>query len=114
MVKTSLGTVETVPTISIETVIWDNRVHHRCRHGFNRARAKEWVPMKNYEVGNIQLKRFYLSNRLYFITTVTEDRVPIFSNEQNIRLLFGAISEFSHRYYMNGEDVMIPISEVSW
>lgn len=54
--------------------------------------------MKNYEVRNIQLKRFYLSNRLYFITTVTENRVPIFSNEQNIRLLFGAISEFSHRY----------------
>ncbi|MBI5308711.1 MAG: transposase [Planctomycetes bacterium] len=54
--------------------------------------------MKNYEVRNIQLKRFYFSNRLYFITTVTEDRVPIFSHEQNIRILFGAISEYSHRY----------------
>lgn len=54
--------------------------------------------MKNYEVRNIQLKRFYLSNRLYFITTVTEDRVPIFSKEENIRILLGIISEFSHRY----------------
>jgi len=52
--------------------------------------------MKNYEVRNIQLKRFYLSNRLYFITTVTEDRVPIFSKEENIRILLGIISEFSH------------------
>ena len=54
--------------------------------------------MKNYEVRNIQLKRFYFSNRLYFITTVTENRVPIFSNEKNIRILFGAISEYSYHY----------------
>src|SRR4030065_1208682 len=56
------------------------------------------MPMKNYEVRNIQLKRFYFSNRLYFITTVTENRVPIFSNEKNIRILFGAISEYSYHY----------------
>lgn len=52
--------------------------------------------MKNYKVRNIQLKRFNLQNHLYFVTTTTEDRIKIFLDEENIRILLCAIREFSH------------------
>ena len=54
--------------------------------------------MKNYKVRNVRLKRFYLPNHLYFITTVTEDRTQIFLDEGNIRVLLGCINDFSCRY----------------
>lgn len=52
--------------------------------------------MKNYKVRNIQLKRFNLKNHLYFVTTTTEDRIKIFLNEENIRILLATMKEFSH------------------
>ncbi|MBI5043351.1 MAG: response regulator [Nitrospirae bacterium] len=50
--------------------------------------------MKNYKVRNIQLKRFNLQNHLYFITTTTEDRIRVFSDEENIRILLASMREF--------------------
>lgn len=54
--------------------------------------------MKNYKVRNIRLKRFNLQNHLYFVTTATEDKIRVFSDEENIRVLLCAIGEFSHSY----------------
>lgn len=54
--------------------------------------------MKHYETRKVQLKRFYLSNHLYFITTVTEDRTQLFLYEENIRILLNAIKDSSNRY----------------
>lgn len=50
--------------------------------------------MKNYKVRNIQLKRFNLLNHLYFITTITDDRIRVFSDEENIRILLASMREF--------------------
>ncbi|MFZ3092079.1 MAG: transposase [Nitrospirota bacterium] len=52
--------------------------------------------MENYKVRNIQLKRFHLQNHLYFVTTTTVDRIRVFSNEENIRILLATMREFSH------------------
>ncbi len=54
--------------------------------------------MKKYKTKNIQLKRFYLCNHLYFVTSTTEDRTQVFGDERNVRILLGTIKEYSHRH----------------
>lgn len=54
--------------------------------------------MKKYKTRNIQLKRFYLCNHLYFVTTTTEDRTQVFLDEKNVLILLDVIRKYSHRH----------------
>jgi len=46
--------------------------------------------MVNYNINNVQLKRFYSIDSLYFITSVTKDRKNIFTCKENIKILLNA------------------------
>ena len=46
----------------------------------------------------MELKRFYLSNRLYFITNVTENRKDTFSSEVNIKMLLNIFDFYRKKY----------------
>ena len=54
--------------------------------------------MKGYEVGKVELKRFYLPEHMYFITKVTEDRRKIFVGEKNPHLLLEAFGHYRREY----------------
>ncbi|MCK4909631.1 MAG: transposase [Planctomycetes bacterium] len=54
--------------------------------------------MKNYQTKKIELKRFYLPNRQYFMTCVTENRQPTFNNKKNISLLLNAFNIYRQKY----------------
>ena len=36
-------------------------------------------------------RRYYIPNSLYFITTVTDKRLPVFNNEKNIQIIFNTL-----------------------
>jgi len=47
-----------------------------------------------YKTRRIELKRFYLANYLYFITSVTENRRKVFTNHANISALLDSFERY--------------------
>lgn len=54
--------------------------------------------MDKGEVKGIRLKRFYLPNYLYFVTSVTQNKRKIFSDESNIRILLESLDLYRKKY----------------
>jgi len=54
--------------------------------------------MSQYPIRKVELKRFYIPYRIYFITTVTQNKEPIFSSKQNIEILLEAFSLYRGKY----------------
>ncbi|MCK4353357.1 transposase [candidate division WOR-3 bacterium] len=54
--------------------------------------------MQGYKVRKIELKRFYLPNQMYFITSVVENRRKVFYNEKNIKLLLDIFEYYRQKY----------------
>ena len=53
--------------------------------------------MRGYLSRKVELKRFYLTDQLYFITSVVENREPIFLNENCIQILLRVLDEYAKR-----------------
>ena len=53
--------------------------------------------MRGYLSRKVELKRFYLTDQLYFITSVIENRKPIFLNENCIQILLRVLDEYAKR-----------------
>ncbi|MEA3431302.1 MAG: transposase [candidate division WOR-3 bacterium] len=54
--------------------------------------------MKGYRTQKVELKRFNFSRRLYFITSVTENRKKVFETEHNIKLLLDTFRYYKEKY----------------
>lgn len=50
--------------------------------------------MKGYVSRKVELKRFYLTDHLYFITSVIENREPIFINENRAQILLRILNHY--------------------
>ena len=53
--------------------------------------------MKGYLSRKVELKRFYLTDQLYFVTSVVENREPIFLNENCIQILLRVLDEYAKK-----------------
>jgi len=60
-------------------------------------REQKTLIMRGYLSRKVELKRFYLTNQLYFITSVVENREPIFLNENCIQILLRALDEYAKK-----------------
>ncbi|MCF6150610.1 MAG: transposase [Candidatus Kuenenia sp.] len=76
----------------------------------------------NQNINMSNYRRYYIPNSLYFITAVTNNRLPLFKNEKNIQLIFdtlhkvGEIKPFDLRAYCVLHDhlhLLIGIGETS-
>ncbi|MBS4015072.1 MAG: transposase [Candidatus Latescibacteria bacterium] len=54
--------------------------------------------MQQYKTRKVVLKRFYLPDCLYFITAVTENRLPVFKDRKNINILLTVFSKYRQLY----------------
>jgi len=54
--------------------------------------------MKGYVSRKVELKRFYLTHQLYFITSVIENRAPIFINENYAQILLRVLDQYSKKF----------------
>ncbi len=53
--------------------------------------------MRGYLSRKVELKRFYLTDQLYFITSVIENREPIFINENCVQILLRVLDQYAKR-----------------
>jgi len=54
--------------------------------------------MIKYSTRKVELKRFYVPDNMYFVTSVTENRKHIFSDKKNIKILLYAFNEYRYKY----------------
>ena len=54
--------------------------------------------MRKLIARRIELKRFKIAHQMYFITAVTENRVPIFKSQRNIEILLSAFNLYREKY----------------
>ena len=54
--------------------------------------------MKGYVSRKVELKRFYLTHQLYFITSVIENREPILINENYAQILLRFLDQYSKKF----------------
>jgi len=54
--------------------------------------------MKGYKTRKIELRRFTLPRRLYFITSVTENRKKVFKRKHNIKALLDTFKYYKEKY----------------
>ncbi len=50
----------------------------------------------NYNCKMSNYRRYYIPNSIYFITTVTNKRLPIFKDEKNIQIIFTTLKTVKH------------------
>ncbi|MGB7291225.1 MAG: transposase [Thermodesulfobacteriota bacterium] len=75
-------------------------VHQAGRHEFIRAEKHKTLIIKDYRYRKIELKRFYVTGLLYFITSVVENREPISINENCVQILLRVLSQYAKNYYI--------------
>jgi len=75
-------------------------LHRDCRHEFIRAEKQKTLIMKGYRYRKVELKRFYVTGLLYFITSVIENREPIFINENCVQILLRVLNQYARNCYI--------------
>jgi putative transposase len=56
--------------------------------------------MKDHGYRKVELKRFYVTDSLYFITSVVENHEPVFTNENCVRPLLRALNEYAKKCHV--------------